>query len=587
MPTSPTTLVCLVAAVAFHLLLNGTRVHSNYILGVLDIGITTALLEYASTKLPKLAIPSDLRTALQVFHLEPSLKTFICCPRCFALYTPDSRGNFPDQCTHRTSVSSPQCQAGLKKSAGKRKDKPVPHKVYQHQSITEWWGRMLSRPGIEAACEEYTRSSNFSASDNASDIWNATRLQQMRFRDGHTSITGPPEVGRYVFSMAIDWFLVDEAKVGRTKRSVGGIYACCQNLPFHLRYLKENMCLVGIIPGPKKTHAQTLNHFLDKIVDDFVHLYNGTWYTKTHQYPTGRLAYGMLGPVISDLDAARIIGGFTHHQHRRLCHCCHIERADIRNFNPGTFVPRTSKEHKDAARRWEKATSDSAKKAIYDATGVFWTPLQRLGYWDPTTDLIVDVMHNQFLGLAQEHCRRIWGMNVRVKGGQGTSYVLNKIPSKPEMILGWAALKAPLVTRMKELKDLPKDTLNALCVSCNLAAKLPQRAVKADMTSALFNWVRLMNSEICICLIPALRAHTTLLPNRSHQKRLITPNSFESIGRNGIAYRRISLCAAALMNGKSSENPPPRSLPLVNSPQRSWVNGLRYVLIALHSHATH
>lgn len=486
----------------------------------------SAISEFGSQALQSFHVPKDLRTALKRFHLEPSLQTFVCCPQCFALYTPDAQGDFQNRCDYRTSSTSAPCGAELKKPAGRKPGQPIPHRVYQHQSLCDWWGRMLTRPGVEKAADEYMRTSR--VQETASDIWDAKRLHRMEFKDGHKAGEGPKEIGRYVFSLAIDWFLVDDAKAGRTKRSVGAIYACSQSLPPHLRYLSENMCLVGIIPGPKKTHGHTLNHFLHKVVDDLIKLRDGTWYTKTHQYPLGRLVYGLLGPVIADLDAARIIGGFAGHQHHKLCHCCHIDRADIRNFDPSMFNTRTHKDHVEAARRWKEATTDARKRAIYDSTGVFWTPLQRLEYWDPTTDLIIDVMHNQFLGLAQEHCRRIWGMNMKVKGGQGTAFVLQKIPSKADMVLGWAALQSPTEGREKELKGLSKDTLIALCSSCSLMARLGQRPVKADMVNALHAWV----SEVSL-------SGEALTTNPSSPTKRNSNNPTQSVAPLDIDYARL------------------------------------------------
>jgi len=46
----------------------------------------------------------------------------------------------------------------------------------------------------------------------------------------------------------IDWF----CPFSRTKSSVGAIYLSIMNLPREERFKKENMILIGIIPGPKE-----------------------------------------------------------------------------------------------------------------------------------------------------------------------------------------------------------------------------------------------------------------------------------------------------------------------------------------------
>lgn len=48
--------------------------------------------------------------------------------------------------------------------------------------------------------------------------------------------------------MNIDWF----SPFSRTKTSIGAIYLVIVNLPREERFKKENMILVGVIPGPKE-----------------------------------------------------------------------------------------------------------------------------------------------------------------------------------------------------------------------------------------------------------------------------------------------------------------------------------------------
>ncbi|PBK84325.1 hypothetical protein ARMGADRAFT_943703, partial [Armillaria gallica] len=49
------------------------------------------------------------------------------------------------------------------------------------------------------------------------------------------------------------------------------------------------------------------------------------------------------------------------------------------------------------------------------ATGVYWSELLRLEYFDITRFMVVDVMHNLFLGLIKEHFEGILGIHLDPK----------------------------------------------------------------------------------------------------------------------------------------------------------------------------
>lgn len=483
--TDPTVLGCLLAAIAFHLIYYGTRGECSYILGSLQMALTTYIVQSGSKQAPP-SIPRDLRTALSSFDLDPVLTAYVCCPKCCKLYSPTADGTFPETCSW-SDRDNKQCGAHLLRDSAKPGVK-VPLRVYEHQTIHQWWAQVLNRPGIEDAMDDYVR--NTKHSETAQDIWNAKRLRKMVFSDGCRATSDGGSTGHYVFSLAIDWFKVHGGKVGKKTWSVGAIYLTCQNLPPELRFQKENICLVGIIPGPRKPVDTQLSHFLDKVVDDLVILREGIYVTETFKHPSGRLVYAQLGPVIADLDACRAIGGCSGHSHKYFCSFCHLTRDDITNFRPTTWKPRTFEEHTRAARQWLDADSERLRLKVFDQTGVFWTPLMRLGYWDPTKDLILDVMHNQFLGLAREHCRIIWGMDVQVEGGDGTGVCLKHVPSRSEMMTAWGAIRSP-INRNQKLNKLGKDVLWALCVECEITERLPPKPVKAAMIAQLMQWASL------------------------------------------------------------------------------------------------
>ena len=55
--------------------------------------------------------------------------------------------------------------------------------------------------------------------------------------------------------------------------SVGAVYLAILNFPRHLRYKRENMLLVGVIPGPHEPSLH-INSFLEPVVDELLRCRN-------------------------------------------------------------------------------------------------------------------------------------------------------------------------------------------------------------------------------------------------------------------------------------------------------------------------
>jgi len=74
----------------------------------------------------------------------------------------------------------------------------------------------------------------------------------------------------YAFMINIDWF----QPYNHLTYSVGAIYLTIFNLPRSLRNKLENICLVGIIPGPHEPDL-TVNSYLAPLVWDLLHFWDG------------------------------------------------------------------------------------------------------------------------------------------------------------------------------------------------------------------------------------------------------------------------------------------------------------------------
>src|SRR2546421_5947780 len=69
----------------------------------------------------------------------------------------------------------------------------------------------------------------------------------------------------------LDWFQPFESSI----YSCGAIYGVICNLPRDIRFKKENMLTLGLLPGPNEVKLDRINHYLAPIIDELLELWNG------------------------------------------------------------------------------------------------------------------------------------------------------------------------------------------------------------------------------------------------------------------------------------------------------------------------
>ncbi|KAF8548391.1 hypothetical protein OG21DRAFT_1367454, partial [Imleria badia] len=83
-----------------------------------------------------------------------------------------------------------------------------------------------------------------------------------------------------------------------------------------------------------------------------------------------------------DLPSARKIGGFAGPTAAHLCNLCWLPKSEKGNFNCETWRSCTYEEYFAAAVQWQDAKSQKEHNNIFKKTGVRWSELLRLPYWD-------------------------------------------------------------------------------------------------------------------------------------------------------------------------------------------------------------
>ena len=102
---------------------------------------------------------------------------------------------------------------------------------------------------------------------------------------------------------------------------MGVIYLVVLNLPRNVRYKRENVILIGIIPGPCEPPL-TINSYLTPLVLDLLELWHGVQMEVSGS--ASQLVRAALIAVSCDLPAGRKVCGFLSHSANLGCSRCMV-----------------------------------------------------------------------------------------------------------------------------------------------------------------------------------------------------------------------------------------------------------------------
>lgn len=423
------------------------------------------------------SFPQDTRTVFQTFDVECNTTSYVCCPKCFKCYafdstTPDS---YPLRCTHHPGPDSPVCNRTLRKVRTiKGVDYSRPTRLYMYNDMKSWVGRLISRPGMEDVLDrKYTPSlaPETAPEGFCDDILGSEALREFLGPDKKTPFLASS--GNLVFSLSMDGFNPYRNSEAGKKVSVGAIFMVCLNLPPEIRYRFENMYLVGIIPGPSEASVDQINHLLKPLVDDLIRFWDpGMYYSHTPNHPAGRRIRCAVVPLICDLPAARQMSGFASFGATQFCSMCMQTLRQMDDTDTSQWERRTWQHHSECAEKWRTASTDAERVKLVRKSGVRWSQLLELPYWDPTRFTLVDSMHSFFLIDIRRHCRDIWGMDVNLLDGDGAwidpGVSRSSLPSDFAMKRAYHHLRiSPSATLERE------NTLSVLQQLCRETDSLP------------------------------------------------------------------------------------------------------------------
>ncbi len=373
--------------------------------------------------------PSSLHIANKLLQISNQSKTYAVCPSCNTLYNVnDVVAEEGFKCTHvEFPMQSKGKPCGMELTvqvplANESKNRPkllfpLPNlkiqinSLYQRpefkQQLRKWTGRHVDN-GMLADIYDGKIWKNFPDTSDAPYFTPETA-------DSHLGIM-----------INLDWFQPFESSV----YSCGAIYGVICNLPREIRFKKENMLTLGLLPGPNEVKLHKINHYLSPIVDELLEFWNGIEIPAAEKII--RLA---LICCSNDIPAARKLCG--HISATMSCHRCYKKANSNGNkLNFGGFddmddwfVERDLAEHWRNAEDWRLCKSQEERKRHVSSTFVRWTELLRLPYFNPIRHLIVDPMHCLFLGIAHWIIKKLWIENNKI-----TKHDLEKMEKRAKNI---------------------------------------------------------------------------------------------------------------------------------------------------------
>lgn len=363
--------------------------------------------------------PSTLYSVKRKLFESQYFTRFVVCRKCWTLYhfgeciniSGPSRSS--KECNHVQFPNHPfaygrvPCKQCLLKTIKYPSGKTIfyPFKIFCYKSLQSSLQNLLLRPGFVESCEHWKARRTY---DKICDVYEGRVWKVFLEVSGQPFLSGPYSYG---LMLNIDWFQPFKFGV----YSVGAIYLTVMNLPRSRRFKRQNVILLGIIPGPSEpTHD--MNTMLVPLVKELTKLWAGVTMTvctgSTKAQVTVRCA---LLCCACDVPAGRKVCGFLGHLASRGCSKClkcfprTVGTMNYSGFNRATWPLRTAEGHRASVGLLRKCKSKTELSQKESELGCRYSALTELPYFDAPRMLILDPMHNLFLGSGNVNVCSIFG----------------------------------------------------------------------------------------------------------------------------------------------------------------------------------
>ncbi|EMD33478.1 hypothetical protein CERSUDRAFT_57200 [Gelatoporia subvermispora B] len=355
---------------------------------------------------------TSLPGIISALHVEPKFRTLPVCPSCMQVY-PDTIpiNALCDTCRLPLFVTEPTPAESRQGRTTRRVRKA--RLRFPFKSLETQLTAMLQVPGMETTCEQWRDKAREEGIWR--DIFDGAIIRELKAPDGTPFFEAPkddrkPADLRLGVTLGVDWFSYLRSQIAPSHTSCPMSFNVV-NLPPALRYRTANLLLAGIMPGPKEANPDRVQNFLRVVVNELLRLWQHGFVVKTPKFPDGRLVRIILVGVLCDKPAAHKLSGFGSHSHTYFCTQDWITQSlktSLEAFTRHAFASRSDTEHRRLMQRYKLLTSEAARDRFVKDHATRWSELARLPYFDMCRMVVVDPMHNIFLGLVKTHFYHIW-----------------------------------------------------------------------------------------------------------------------------------------------------------------------------------
>ena len=364
------------------------------------------------------SIPSSVHSLGKTSRQSINFTKFVVCPKCHHLYKFDDciiyRESIQDSktCTfirfpHHSQIKRRgECGHLLLKKVHFSSGRQIlyPFKVFPYKTLSSSLQQLLLRQGFAEACRHWKLRSDFG---QLMDIYDGRVWKEFQSVSGQPFLAGDFGFG---VTINVDWF----QPYKHTICSVGAIYLTVMNLPRSIRFKRENIILVGILPGPSEP-KHDVNPYIQPLVEELCDLWTGvTMQVCTASGGTSsEVIRCALLCVACDLPAGRKLCGFLGHSAKLGCSRClkkfsgSVGSMNYSGFDRSQWPMRTNTSHRSSVYRIMRSKNQQEQNNLESSEGCRYSSLLELPYFDAPRMLAIDPMHNVFLG-SGKHMLQLW-----------------------------------------------------------------------------------------------------------------------------------------------------------------------------------
>ncbi|KAJ7170889.1 hypothetical protein C8R43DRAFT_1120617 [Mycena crocata] len=365
------------------------------------------------------AIHTTLPSVINKLGAEPTIQILPVCPKCFEVYPVSTAINaLCSRCSHPLFPNTPS--PSQRRRGHTVPQNPRPHLQFPTKSLAEQLAVLLAAPGMEDEIEESLGKAKSRVPGKWTNIFDGKVCQELPTAEGSRFFfPSEEEVAngelRIGVTMGVDWFSYLRSQISASHTSCPMSYSII-NLLAHHRYIPHFVPHRQPSPGgnnawAKGSKSRSVPTLLRPLINKLLRLWKDGVVIVTPKYPQGRLVRVALVAVVCDKPAAHKLGGFGSHSHTNFCTMCWISqefKASPNTFKENGFEERTDARHRELQKEYLKCTSKSARDAFVKKYATRWSELHRLPYFNLCEMIVIDPMHNLFLGVVKTHFYHIW-----------------------------------------------------------------------------------------------------------------------------------------------------------------------------------